>query len=254
MKPRTYTIHSHRGGSGKSVIASSIALELALRGYNVLLVDMDLRAPSLYYIFHEPLVKYWINDYLDGECGFEETLVDVSEKYGLRGRLTLSLANPDIEVVKDALTKTRKWEMNALKKLVKARKLASELGFNILIYDTSPGIHYSSLNTLIASDYAILVVVPDNVDVKGALSFVREIYDTIKTKAFLIVNKVPTSNRDEAKNIAKTLADQLKLPLLGAIPYYHEVVRYNGVKHMVLEVPEHPYVSDIRNIVDKMLS
>ncbi len=253
MKPKTYTIHSHRGGSGKSVIASSIALELAQRGYNILLVDMDLRAPSLYYIFREPAVKYWINDYLDSECSFEETLVDLSERYGLRGRLALSLANPDIEVVKEALTKTRRWEMNALKKLVKARKLAGELGFDILIYDTSPGIHYSALNTLIASDYALLVVVPDSVDVKGALSFVREIYDVIKTKAFLVVNKVPTSNRAEAVEIGRTLAEQLRLPLLGVIPYYHEVVRYNGVKHMVLELPDHPYVADIRSIVDRML-
>lgn len=254
MKPKTYTIHSHRGGSGKSVIASSIALELATRGYNVVLVDMDLRAPSLYYIFHEPQVKYWINDYLENECSFEETLVDISNTYGLRGKLALSLANPDIDAIKESLIKSRKWEMNALKKLVKIRKIIGKQGYHVLIYDTTPGIHYSSLNTLIASDNALLVVVPDNVDIKGALSFIREIYDTIKMKAYLIVNKIPTNDKDEAQLIAKSLADQLKIPLLGAIPYYHEVVKYNGVRHMVIELPDHPYTTDIRRIVDKIIA
>ena len=254
MKPKTFTMHSHRGGSGKSVIASSIALELAARDYNVVLVDMDLRAPSLYYIFHEPPVKYWINDYLENECSFEETLVNLSEAYGLRGTLSLSLANPDIDAIKETLTKTRRWEMNALKKLVRIRKIIGKLGYHVLIYDTSPGVHYSALNTLIASDNVVLVVVPDNVDIKGALSFIREIYDAIKMKAYLIVNKIPTNDRNEAQEIARTLADQLKIPLLGAIPYYHEVVKYNGLKHMVLELPQHPYVADIRGIVNKILA
>ena len=246
-----YTVHSHRGGSGKSVLSLNLSLVLAKNGYNVLLVDLDMRAPSLYYMLQEPPVKYWINDYLEDECGFEETLIDLTEKFGLKGRFKASLANPDIDAIKETLGKSRRWEMNALKKLIRIRKTLSE-DYDFIFFDTSPGIHYSSINALIASDNIILVVVPDRVDVKGALAFIKEIYDTIKTKSYLIVNKTPIPDISRAIELGEKISSELKIPLLAAVPYYNEVVLSNGVEYLVLSRPDHPFTRIIESIADKI--
>lgn len=248
-----FTMHSHRGGSGKSVLSLSIALVLAKQGYNVLLIDLDMRAPSLYYMLREPPVRYWINDYLEGECGFEETLIDLTQAFNLRGRLEASLANPDIEAIKESLGRSRKWEMNALKKLTRIRKILAGK-YDLLFFDTSPGIHYSSINALIASDNIILVVVPDRVDIKGALAFVKEVYDAIKTKSYLIVNKTPTDNLDKALKIGENISNELKIPLLATIPYYNDVVLSNGVEYLVLTHPRHPFTRIIESIADRIIT
>lgn len=46
MAGKTIAIHSSRGGTGKSVIATNLAIILARRGLNVALLDLDFRAPS----------------------------------------------------------------------------------------------------------------------------------------------------------------------------------------------------------------
>ncbi len=253
LKLTAFTIHSHRGGSGKSVLSLNLSLILAKRGYNVLLVDLDMRAPSLYYMLREPPVKYWVNDYLDDECGFDETLVDLTREFELRGTFKASLANPDIEAIKETLGKSRRWEMNALKKLIRIRKTLSEQ-FDFVFFDTSPGIHYSSINALIASDNIILVVVPDRVDIKGALAFIKEIYDTIKTKSYLVVNKAPTTDISKALEVGENISSELKIPLLAAIPYYNEVVLSNGVEYIVLTRPQHPFTRIIENIADRIIT
>jgi len=253
LKLTAYTIHSHRGGSGKSVLSLNLSLVLAEMGYRVLLVDLDMRAPSLYYMLREPPVRYWINDYLDDECGFEETLVDLTGEFGLRGVFKVSLANPDIEAIKEIMGKSRRWEMNALKKLIRVRRTLAG-SYDFVFFDTSPGIHYSSINALIASDNIILVVVPDRVDVKGALTFIKEIYDAIKTKSYLIVNKTPTTDDTKALEIARSISDELKIPLLASIPYYNDVVLSNGVEYLVLTRPDHPFTRTVRDIAGKIIA
>ncbi len=253
MALTVFTIHSHRGGSGKSVLSLNLSLVLAKHGYNVLLVDLDMRAPSLYYMLREPPVRYWINDYLEDECGFEETLVDLTQEFNLKGKFRASLANPDIDAIKETLGKSRRWEMNALKKLIRIRKaLAREYDF--VFFDTSPGIHYSSINALIASDNIILVVVPDRVDIKGALAFVKEIYDTIKTKSYLVVNKTPINDISKALEIGENISNELKIPLLAAVPYYNDVVLSNGVEYLVLTRPDHPFTRIMESLADKVIT
>ena len=47
MSLKTITWHSFRGGVGKSLIAVNTAVKLSQLGYKVVMIDFDLRAPSL---------------------------------------------------------------------------------------------------------------------------------------------------------------------------------------------------------------
>ena len=72
---KVIAFHSYKGGTGKTTLAVNLSANLASKGYNVLLVDMDVYAPSLYVYFNiQP--KKWINDYLNDKIAFCDSVYD----------------------------------------------------------------------------------------------------------------------------------------------------------------------------------
>src|SRR4030042_5537041 len=98
MTGKTIPIHPYRGGTGKTVLATNLAVALANKGSNVALLDMDFRAPSLSIMFakylNEP-VKYWLNDYLDSRSTAAKTMLELPQTT-LKGKMFLGLADPTI--------------------------------------------------------------------------------------------------------------------------------------------------------------
>jgi len=248
---KAVAIHSQRGGSGKSVLAANLAYALASLNYKVVLLDCDLRAPTQYYIFNEPKVKHFINDYLNGEAEDDDVIVRIDD--GVKGKLLVVFANPSIDAIKEALVKDRRWEMNALKKLIGLIKKFRHDSVDIVLIDTPPGPQYSALNAIVASDATILVTLPDKIEVRGAEVLLREIYSLVEIKVMLIVNKVPSKSHEEALRLGESVVRKLGgAELLEVIPYYPEVVLYNGDKMMVRDLPEHPYSKLIFEIARKI--
>ncbi|MGI0051702.1 MAG: tyrosine-protein kinase family protein, partial [Nitrososphaeraceae archaeon] len=69
--------HSYKGGTGKSTISANISVLLVKKGYNVLLIDMDVYAPTLQtYFSQEP--NYWINNFLFNTAEFENVIYDLT--------------------------------------------------------------------------------------------------------------------------------------------------------------------------------
>jgi MinD-like ATPase involved in chromosome partitioning or flagellar assembly len=50
-KEMIITVHSYKGGTGKTLFSVNLAISLAKRGRKVCLLDLDFRAPSLNAIF-----------------------------------------------------------------------------------------------------------------------------------------------------------------------------------------------------------
>jgi len=245
-------IHSQRGGSGKSVLVANLAYALASLGYRVALLDCDLRAPTQYYIFGEPKVRRFINDYLNGEAEDKDVITAITDE-SVKGELLVALANPSIDAIKEALIRGRRWEMNALKRLIRLIKKLENEGVDVTLIDTPPGPQYSSLNAIVASDAAILVTLPDKIEIKGAEVLLKEIYSLVEVKVMLVVNKVPARSHEEAIALGRYIARRLgNVELLEAIPYYPEVVLYNGDKVMVRDLPEHPYSKLVYSVAKKL--
>ena len=56
-KGRVISIHSSRGGTGKTVIATNLAAIYANKGLNVALLDLDFRAPTLAAVFSKTIKR-----------------------------------------------------------------------------------------------------------------------------------------------------------------------------------------------------
>ena len=66
MKDKVLAFHSSRGGTGKTTLAANLALAYAFEGLNVVFLDLDFRAPSLFSVFSKGVrrpVKKWLNDF-----------------------------------------------------------------------------------------------------------------------------------------------------------------------------------------------
>ena len=60
------SIHSHKGGCGKTTIALFLARELALRGKRTCLLDLDISAPGVESLVNLTSGKKYFNEFLEG--------------------------------------------------------------------------------------------------------------------------------------------------------------------------------------------
>src|SRR5438128_1634173 len=79
-------VHSFKGGTGKSTITSNIAVSLAIRGWRVGVMDMDLEGPGLHVIFNiDPAdVQATLNDVLMGGANPGQAVIRLNDKLGLK--------------------------------------------------------------------------------------------------------------------------------------------------------------------------
>ena len=251
-------IHSYKGGTGKTLLSLNLAATFAKHGKKVCLMDLDFRAPSLSTILKIEKAEYWLNDYLSGTCEIEKVLMDVSDRIQNKGKLFIGLANPKTEAIRDMTAKDRKWEMRALGRLLALRNsLLNDKGFDYLIFDTSPGLQYASINAIVSADLVVVATTFDRSDVEGTKRMLRELYDLFEKKTEIVLNKVfsavcPKSGEDKVQTVVK---DVYQAPLLGVIPCFCDVSKAEGNTVFVQEKPGHPFakiLDEMANKIDKL--
>jgi len=248
-------VHSYKGGTGKTLISVNLAAILVRHGRKVCLLDLDFRAPSLSTVLKIEKAEYWLNDYLNGTCEIDKVLIDLSDRIQNKCKFFVGLANPTTEAIRDMTAKDRKWEMRALGRLLALRNsLLNDKAFDYLIFDTSPGLQYSSINAIVSADLILVATTLDRSDADGTRRMLRELYDLFEKKTEIVLNKVlqdvsPKSGKEEAQAKIK---DLYHVPLLGVIPCFCDVLRWKGNAIFVQERPEHPLAKILNEIASKI--
>ena len=73
------SIHSYRGGTGKSNMTANLATTMAMLGKRVGIVDTDIQSPGIHILFRldETKINKTLNDYLwDDDCSAEQIAYD----------------------------------------------------------------------------------------------------------------------------------------------------------------------------------
>jgi len=256
---KVISVHSSRGGTGKSLIAVNLAAIYASEGKTVALLDMDFRAPSLSTVFKMGdyrLIEYWVNDFVNGRYSIDKIMIDLTEKYDIKGKLMVGLANPSIDAIREIMAKDRTREMEALRRLLALKStLLKDMKVDYAIYDTSPGIQYSALNAVVSSDVAVVVTTLDMVDMEGTQYMIQELYEPFEKRAVILVNKVPaefiSSEKGEEKLVSQIKATFTQPPV-QMIPCYCDVLRSSRISIFALEKPEHPFTRVLCEVAEKL--
>lgn len=236
-------VHSYKGGTGKTLLSVNLSATLAKQGHRVALFDLDFRAPSLATILKARETEHWLNDYLNGTCEIDKVLINLTENLHLNGELYAGLASPLTEAIRDMSAKDRKWEMRALGRLLALRtSLINDKQFDYIVFDTSPGLQYSSINAIVSADVVVVATTFDKSDVEGTQRMLHELYDLFEKKTELVLNKVfDVSTLSETERLRERVKDAYHVPLLAAIPCYCDILKAGGSIIFASEKPEHPF-------------
>jgi len=251
-------IHSYKGGTGKTLMSINLATTLSFHGRKVALLDLDFRAPRLYAALKAGESEHWLNDYLNNVCDIKKALNDFTERYEVNngGQFLVGLANPSTEAIRDMSSKDRKWEMRALGRLLALKNsLLNDMELDYIIFDTSPGLQYSSINAIVSADIALVVTTQDTSDVQGTRRMIQELYDLFDKKALLLLNKTllgSDSFEEEKSAIAKQYEKTHNLPVLEVIPCFCDVLRAGGTYIFAKDKPDHPFTKILEEISAKI--
>jgi MinD-like ATPase involved in chromosome partitioning or flagellar assembly len=247
-------VHSYKGGTGKTSMSVNLAASFAKAGKKVCVFDLDFRAPSLFSILKAQNPDYWFNDYLNNSCEVNSALIDMSNRIPGNGKFYACLANPSTEAIRDISSKDRKWEMRALGRLLALREsLLRDQKFDYLIFDTSPGLQYSSINAIVAADFVVVATTGDRSDVDGTKRMLAELYNLFEKKTGLVLNKVldPSATSRKTEMAAK-IKSEYQVPLLGIVPCFCEVLRAEGNFIFVQDKPDHPFTKIVAEMAKKI--
>jgi MinD-like ATPase involved in chromosome partitioning or flagellar assembly len=245
--------HSYKGGTGKTLIAVNLATTLANKGKTVCLLDLDFRAPSLHAIFHPLDPSYWVNDYLNGACAIARVLVDCSRTHVARGTLCVGFADPSIEAIRDLIARDRKWEMRALGRLLALNDaLLKDGGFDYVIFDTSPGLQYTSINAVICADLVFVVATPDASDAEGTEQMIRELYRLFEKKTRIMANRVPEETpTSRCVPAALTRLESPQSPVVGVLTCSCDILCARDY-FFTSQRPNHPFTQALRAIATQI--
>lgn len=249
-------IHSFKGGTGKSYLAANLSTIYALQGKKVCLLDMDFRAPTQHVVFEPKGIQHWLNDVMNGGADIKDCIIDCSEKIDNKGKLFVCFADFSTEAIRDMISKGRKWETEALQRILLMRKdLLEKLDFDVCIADTSPGIQYSSINAVVAADVAVVVSTLDDSDIYGTTKMINELYEVFQKKVAIVVNKAiggGSLGDLEKSKIVDALQEKYKQAIIGLLPCYCEVGKMKRASIFAYNYPKHPFTEMLRMIAAKI--
>jgi MinD-like ATPase involved in chromosome partitioning or flagellar assembly len=244
------TVHSYKGGTGKTLFSVNLAAMFANRGKKTCLLDFDFRAPSLNAIFKSEDSGYWLNDYLNRACEIDMVLRDCSSYCVSKGKLFVGFANPSTEAIREMASKDRKWEMNALCRLLSLKNLLEKTRFDYVIFDSSPGLEYSSINAVVSADVVLVVTTLDKSDMEGTQRMIRDLNKLFEKKTMVILNKVPYYFLP-LENLERRL-ESLQLPVVGAIPCSCDILEAKDEYFFAFKNPYHVFSKTLQEVAKKI--
>ena len=187
---RTISIHSYRGGTGKSNLAANLATSLARGGKRVGVIDTDIQSPGIHVLFGLPpaQISHTLNDFLWGNCQMAAAAYD---RTSVLGPCTGSVHLVPSSIKAGDIARIVKHGFDVALLNDGFQQLSQALGLDFLLVDTHPGVNEETLLSIAVSDTLLLVVRPDRQDFEGTAVTVDLARQLDVQDANIVLNKVP---------------------------------------------------------------
>ncbi|MCE9533635.1 MAG: MinD/ParA family protein [Planctomycetes bacterium] len=246
------SIHSYRGGTGKSNLTANLATTVALQGRRVGIVDTDIQSPGIHVLFglEEKQVTRALNDYLWGHCAIEETAYHITppEVRAAGGSIYLipsSLKAGEIaRVIRDG------YDVGLLNDGFE--QLITRLQLDCLFIDTHPGMNEETLLSIAISDWMILILRPDKQDFLGTAVTVEVARKLGVPRMLLVLNKVLASM--DIEGLKRDVEHSFHADIGAVLLLTEDMLRLGSQGIFCLRYPHHPFTQQVRKLAQTILS
>lgn len=244
------SIHSYRGGTGKSNTTANLAATLASEGKRVGVVDTDVQSPGIHIILGlgELRPPYSLNDYLHGRCKIEQAAVDITPNLGfpVSGKIFLIPSSTQLSEITKIL---KGYDVGIL--VDGYERLITALNLDALIIDTHPGLNNETLMSVSVSDALGIILRPDYQDYQGTAVVIDIARRLGVDNMVLIANKIPRNlPLPELKN---RLEQQYKYPVGAMLPHSDEMMALGSQGVFALHYPNHPITAEIKRLASMLM-
>jgi MinD-like ATPase involved in chromosome partitioning or flagellar assembly len=251
MMSKIFSVHSFRGGTGKSNTTANLAAVLAMKGKRVGVIDTDIQSPGIHVLFNlnEAEIDYSLNDYLWGKCAITEAAHDVTPN--LAGEIPgkVYLVPSSIDSAEIARILREGYDVSLLND--GCQDLLEDLDLDALIIDTHPGINEETLLSIAITDVLLIVMRPDQQDFQGtsvAVEIARKLY---VADLMLLVNKVPSTF--DVDDVKKKVEQSYSAEVVGVLPHSDEMMTLASEGVFAVHYPDHPITATLYNVAEVLM-
>lgn len=248
--PKVVSIHSYRGGTGKSNFTANLATTMALQGNRVGIVDTDVPSPGIHNLFGlEPEQTYkTLNNYLWGEAPIEAVAYDVGSNVGLEGEGRLFLVPSSVKA--DDIARILKDSYDVKLMNDGFRSLVKSLQLDYLFIDTHPGLSKETFLSIAISHVLVLILRPDKQDYQGTAVAVDVARQLRVRKMLLAINKAHSKLNLEA--LKQKVEEIYEETVAGVFPLSEDMVQLASEGVFCVRYPEHPVSQEFRKVAQQI--
>jgi MinD-like ATPase involved in chromosome partitioning or flagellar assembly len=252
------SIHSFRGGTGKSNVTANLAAQAAMAGKRVAILDTDIQSPGIHVLFglDENNMKKTLNDYLHEKCAVTDAAVLVGHGSNPQPGAA-QLADKSLWLVPSSINTSEVsrvvrdgYDFNILNKRFKT--LRKELQLDYLLIDTHPGINEETLLSIGISDEMVIILRPDQQDFQGTAVTLDVARGLDVPMINLLVNKA-LSKYDRAQ-ISAEVQGKFHATVAGVLPLSEDMVELASSDIFSLRFPNHPWSQELRRAAKTILN
>jgi MinD-like ATPase involved in chromosome partitioning or flagellar assembly len=251
------SIHSFRGGTGKSNLTANLAAQVAMAGKRVGIIDTDIQSPGIHVLFglNEDTMGHTLNEFLRSERSIREVAYAVGEHptdlpglQKLAGKqlwlVPSSIKSSEIgRVLRDG------YDVGKLNEGM--QYLLKEMQLDYMFIDTHPGLNEETLLSIAVSDVLLIVMRPDQQDFQGTAVTVDIARGLDVPNLFLVVNKALT--RYDFNQVSQQVQNTFESTVAGVLPLTEDMADMGSADIFSLRYPDHPWSKSLRQIAQRIL-
>jgi MinD-like ATPase involved in chromosome partitioning or flagellar assembly len=251
--PQIVSIHSYRGGTGKSNSTANLAVTIARQGHRVAIIDTDIQSPGVHVLFgfDEERMERTLNDFLWGRCAITNAAYDVTSVLNNQGtdRSQIYLVPSSVKLNDISRILRERFDVKLL--LEGFKDLIKTLDLDYLFVDTHPGLNQETLISLTTSNIVLFVLRPDQQDFQGTAVSVDVARKLRVPKLLLMINKALTEYN--FNDLRQQVEQTYEIPVAGIIPESKDMLRLASRGIFCLNYPNHPISQAVGNVAKHIL-